>query len=75
MSYLSTLILIALIIAVVYWLVSGIIAFLKTSKEDLNSMTQGPSASSLKQNKAMMMRVMFQAAAIIVIVLILASRH
>jgi hypothetical protein len=75
MSILTTLLLVALMVAVVFWLVRGVVAFLKTSETDLNDMSKGPSQSSLKQNKAMMMRILFQGAAILLIVIILAARR
>jgi hypothetical protein len=52
-------------------LVRGVIAFLKTTEEDLKSGNMGPSASSLKQNKMMFARVGFQAAAVLLIALLL----
>jgi Hypoxia induced protein conserved region len=60
---------------VVYWLVVGIIKFLKTTKADLESGAEGPSKSGLEQNRAMMNRVIFQALAIgLVIIVILTKR-
>ncbi len=67
------LLLIAAMIATVVALVRGVIAFLKTTEADLKGDGTGPSASSVKQNKAMMHRVIFQAAAILIVVVILAS--
>ena len=65
---------VALMIATVVALVRGIVAFLKTTEEDLKNPT-GPNSSAVKQNKMMMARVGFQAAAIvIVVILLLASR-
>ena len=57
--------------ATVFMLVRGVIAFLKPTEEELNSNATGPSASSLKQNKAMFGRILFQAGAILIVVLIL----
>jgi hypothetical protein len=56
---------------VVFMLVRGIVAFLKTTEEDLKSGGVGPSQSSLKQNKAMMGRVTLQAAAILLLALLM----
>jgi hypothetical protein len=67
------LLLVAAMIATVVALVRGVVAFLKTTEEDLRGDGVGPSASSVKQNKAMMQRVIFQAAAILIVVVILAS--
>jgi hypothetical protein len=56
---------------VVFMLVRGIVAFLKTTEEDLKSGGTGPSESSLRQNKAMMGRVTLQAVAILLIALLM----
>jgi len=55
----------------VFMLVKGIVAFLKTTEEDLKSGGTGPSQSSLRQNKAMMGRITFQAFAILIVALLL----
>ena len=65
------LLLVAAMIATVVALVRGVVAFLKTTEEDLKGDGVGPSASSVKQNKAMMHRVMFQAVAILIVVIML----
>ncbi len=57
--------------ATLYALVRGIVTFLKTTEEELKNGTNGPSESSLKQNKMMMMRITFQAAAVLIVALIL----
>ena len=67
------LLLVAAMIATVVALVRGVVAFLKTTEEDLKGDGVGPSASSVKQNKAMMHRVIFQAVAILIVVVLLAS--
>ncbi len=70
----NALLIILLVLAMgttVFMLVRGIIAFIKTSQEDLNSMGTGPSQSSLKQNKAMMGRITFQAIAVLIVALLL----
>ena len=71
MSVFLTLLLLAAMGATLFMLVKGIVTFLKTTEEDLKSGADGPSASSLKQNKAMFGRIMFQAIAIIIIALLL----
>ena len=63
------LILVAAMLATLVALIRGVIAFLKTTEEDLKNAGSGPSESSKKQNKAMMQRVMFQAVAIIIVVI------
>lgn len=55
--------------ATLFALVRGVIAFLRTSSQDLTG--DGPSQSSLKQNRAMQMRIFFQAIAIVIVALIL----
>lgn len=71
----STILIILLILAVIATAVSlvrGIIAFLQTTEQDLKQTGDGPSASQLKQNKMMMNRILFQALAIIIVVVLLA---
>ncbi len=67
--------LIGAVIATVVMLVRGLIAFLRTTEADLNSEGGGPSQSALKQNKMMTGRVIFQAIAIIIVVLLLLMRN
>ncbi len=67
--------LIGAVIATAVMLVRGLIAFLRTTEADLNSDTAGPSQSALKQNKMMTGRVIFQAIAIIIVVLLLLMRN
>ena len=59
----------AAMIATVVALVRGIIAFLRTTEADLKA--GGINQSGLKQNKMMRMRIMFQAIAIILVILLL----
>jgi hypothetical protein len=67
-------VLIGLMVMVVVSLVRGIIAFLQTSKADLaRPESEGPSPSQLAQNRAMMQRILFQGAAIVVVALLLAA--
>ena len=58
-------------IAALVSLVRGIIAFLRTSHDEVHSTTRGPMVSSTKQNKAMQARIMFQALAVILCVVLL----
>jgi NADH:ubiquinone oxidoreductase subunit 6 (subunit J) len=75
MPILSILLILAMIGAVVM-LVRGIIAFLKTTEADLKGDGTGPSASGLQQNKMMRGRIMFQAVAIVIVIIMLAmARH
>ena len=65
--------LIALMAAVVYSLVRGIVAFMQSTKMDLESEDDGrATAMQLRQNKMMFHRIMYQAAAIVVVAIILA---
>ena len=75
----TTLLIIALVIVMALVLVSlvrGIIAFLQTTKLDLESgETEQVTEMQLKQNKMMFARVKYQALAIVVVALvIMASR-
>jgi hypothetical protein len=65
------LLLVAAMLATLVALIRGVVAFLRTTEEDLKNGGTGPSASSVKQNRAMMQRVMFQAVAIIIVVIML----
>lgn len=70
----NTVLVIALILAMaatLFALIRGIVTFLQTTKEELNSPDKGPSASSLKQNKMMFNRIIFQAAAVLIVALLL----
>ena len=61
----NTVLVIALILAMIATLVAlirGVIAFLQTTKEDLNAPEgSGPSPARLKQNRMMMNRVLLMA--------------
>lgn len=67
-TFLAILLIFAMI-ATVFALARGIIAFLRTSHEDIAG--PGPNLSGQRQNKAMRMRIFFQAIAVILIILIL----
>jgi hypothetical protein len=74
----NTVLVIALILAMgatLFALIRGIISFLQITKEELNAPEgSGPSPSRLKQNKMMMSRVLFQAAAIIIVAILLLAK-
>lgn len=74
MNMLLAILIIAAMGATVFMLVRGIVAFLKTTEEELKSGDAGPSASSLKQNKAMFARIGFQAVAILLVAIVLLAR-
>ena len=66
------LVVIALMAMTVITLVRGIAAFLQSTREDLERPEgSGPSTMQLKQNKLMFRRIIFQAAAIGVVALLL----
>ncbi|NVE95092.1 HIG1 domain-containing protein [Altererythrobacter lutimaris] len=73
MNYILVPILIILCILVVVSLVRGIVAFLKTTKVDLES-GEGETVTEMQlmQNKAMFARIKYQALAIVVVAIILA---
>ena len=75
MNTFLVILLIAAMVMVVVSLVRGVVAFLKSSKEDLYSDHQGdgPTDMQLLQNKAMFARVKWQAIAIVIIAVLLAS--
>ena len=62
--------LIAAMIATVVALVRGVVTFLQTASAEARG-TGGPSASQLKSNRMMQQRILFQALAIMVVVLLL----
>jgi Hypoxia induced protein conserved region len=67
MQTLLIIIAVLLMLATLFALVRGIVAFLQTTEADLLNTDEGPSANQLKQNKAMMNRVIFQGLAILVL--------
>jgi hypothetical protein len=72
MSYILIPVIIVLIAMTVITLVRGIAAFLHSTREDLaQSEGSGPTAMQLKQNQLMFRRIIYQAAAIGVVALLL----
>jgi hypothetical protein len=73
MNYILIPLLLGLIGMVVYSLVRGIMAFLNSTKEDLNRPEgTGASPNQLLQNKMMFARIKYQALAIVVVGIIFA---
>ncbi|MEM8724084.1 MAG: hypothetical protein AAGE86_01040 [Pseudomonadota bacterium] len=72
MNYILGAVLVILCIMVVVSLVRGVIAFLQTTKIDLET-GEGETATDMQlaQNKAMFARIKYQAAAIAVVVIIM----
>ncbi len=73
MNIFLAILLIGAMIATVYALVRGVIAFLKTTEADL--LGGGINQNGLKQNKAMQMRILFQGLAIIIIIILLMMKN
>jgi hypothetical protein len=72
MSTFLVILIVAAMIATVAALVRGIATFLMASTREVHGETgEGPSAASLKSNKMMQMRVMFQALAILLVAVLL----
>ena len=64
-------VIIGLAIMVVVSLVRGIVAFLRTSKDDLATPGGGATPMQLQQNKMMFARIKYQALAIIAVALLI----
>jgi hypothetical protein len=74
MNWFLTLVVIGLVIMVVISLVRGIIAFLQTTKLDLENEvdTERMAQMQVRQNQMMFARIKYQALAIVVVVILLA---
>jgi hypothetical protein len=75
MATLLSILVVVLAIGAVVALVRGVIAFLRTSSEELRNPGAGPSASGLRQNRMMWRRIQFQALAVAAAVLLLLLAH
>lgn len=71
MKIFLAIVIVILVIMVVVSLVRGIIAFLQTTKRDLEGGEERVKEMQLRQNKAMFARIKYQAAAIAVVALLL----
>lgn len=73
MNWFLTLVIIGLVIMVVVSLVRGIIAFLQTTKLDLENQQDLERAAQMqvRQNQMMFARIKYQALAIVVVVILL----
>jgi type VI protein secretion system component VasF len=74
MATMNTLLIILIVLAMggtLFALIKGIVAFLQTTEADLKSADGGVSRSAERQNKAMFMRVGFQAGAVVLVMLLL----
>jgi len=74
MSYILVPIILVLMIMVVVSLVRGIVAFLQSTKQDLerDPNATGATPAQLMQNKMMFARIKYQAAAVVVVAVLLA---
>lgn len=74
MNYVLVPVLLVLMGLVAYSLIKGIVAFLKTTKIDLET-GEGSAATDMQlaQNKAMFARIKYQALAIVVVAIIMAA--
>ena len=76
MTTFLVILLIGLMIATVVSLIRGVVAFIKSTKIDLET-GRGETATEMQlmQNRMMMNRIKFQALAIVVVVILLAVAH
>ncbi|MEO1968807.1 MAG: hypothetical protein ABGW87_08865 [Sphingomonadaceae bacterium] len=76
MTTFLVIILIGLMLATLISLIRGVVAFIKSTKVDLES-GGGETATEMQllQNRMMMNRIKFQALAIVVVVILLAVAH
>lgn len=73
MNYILIPLLIIFVVMAVVSLVRGVIAFLQTTREDLErDPNAGASEMQLRQNKMMFARIKYQGLAIVVVVILLA---
>jgi hypothetical protein len=73
MNYILIPLIIVLVIMVVVSLVRGIVAFMQSTKDDLNhDPANGPSPNQQMQNKMMFARIKYQAMAVVVVGVLLA---
>ena len=72
MNLFLVLLIVGLSIMVVVSLVRGVIAFLQTTKVDLENGGSNSAELQMRQNKAMMARIKYQALAIVVVAVLLA---
>ena len=71
MTTFLVIVLVVLMIMVVISLVRGVIAFLQSHRADIDDGGTRQKEMQLKQNKAMMNRILFQGAAIVVVFVLL----
>lgn len=72
MTYILVPVIVVLMAMVVFSLVKGIMAFLKSTRTDLDREGTGATEMQLLQNKMMFARIKYQAAAVVVVGVLLA---
>ena len=75
MNYILAIIIAGLVIMVVVSLVRGIIAFLQSTKLDLEAGDERVTGLQLKQNQMMFARIKYQALAIVAVAILLALNN
>lgn len=71
MNTVLVIVIIALVVMVIISLVRGIVAFMRSTRDDLNTPGTGATPMQLQQNKMMFNRIKYQALAIIVVAVLL----
>ena len=74
----TTVLVILLVLAMIFVVVSlvrGIVAFLQSYRDDIESGGQHQKEMQLKQNRMMMNRIKFQALAIVIVAILLMLNH
>ena len=72
MNVLLVILIVGLSLMVVVSLVRGVVAFLQTTKVDLENGGTNSAELQMRQNKAMMSRIKYQALAIVAVLILLA---
>lgn len=72
MMYVLIPIIVVLVVLTVISLVRGIMAFMRSTREDLEAPGTGATPNQLLQNKMMFNRIKYQAAAVVVVAILIA---
>ena len=75
MNYILVPLIVVLMIMVVVSLVRGIVAFMQSTKLDLESDGDRATEMQLRQNKMMFARIKYQALAIVIVAILLMLNH
>jgi Hypoxia induced protein conserved region len=71
MNTVLVILIVAFMVMAVVSLVRGIVAFMRSTREDLNTPGTGATPMQLQQNKMMFARIKYQALAIVVVAVLL----